>query len=884
MVRRDGILVGMVLPRFVMPALGLLAAPLAAQAPGDAALGLANRWFTAGGSASRSGATATEALGERPEFAWEYQPPGRLVGEPLVWDDVIVVEIELPKNRRRLQVLALSDGQPIVHRDFRGKQAKRMLLPALWHNEVVLRVGDKLKRFRFGTGGVSEQRASQAMPGLGGPLRVGDEVYVIVGGAIERLDVGRLERRWRSGSTGFVGHIAVAGDVVYGIRATRDGGEVVMLRRATGRRKGATAIPLPVAGSAPEIVLGGSNLIVRELPTIMLTDGSTADSLGYPLPLPMNAQPRLATMRSVPAAAGDIWVGACGSKQAPMLGIGRKGTDQVAVLATDKAHRHLLSQPVTLAGPLAYLGGTAVDLETFEVRWRIEAPAGARAIPARDALLFGTATSIVAFRRRGAEAGAVRRAREIGWDAAIAAASEAQLRGIVADAMLGLELSLVDELLDRCRALGVDEKWVAAQAKARFSKRRLQPKRDAVRLAALQRRAAAVDAAALASLWGQLAAAGDAAAARLHGLRYVLGRDAAHAGAIAAVRELVPAALRPPGEFQAREWLGFLEHTRTIPVGFLPVPKEAEIGTAQPDQLKLLEYRAGWRQDLLAVTSPRLCVYTPVAAPGSLARCLSLGELVCDTLEGMFAAYPALRQDPRRMRIQLFPNAAEYKRYSPGGGHLAWTAGHYSPLEELSRMFLPDDEQAFARVMPVFVHELTHQWLEDRCPAIAANKIARRRQDLPAYWIVEGFASFVEEFAFDLELRTHRTDNQRDENLDILAHTRKLLPWETLLRASAVDFHRISPVPRYRVLLGYRLGVERQLSPRNLFYAQAGALCHWLWHTADGKHRRVLIEFVRAYYQGESDQLDLAQILGMTPAAIGKAVQDHALARKPKGG
>ncbi len=83
----------------VLVALGL-SVVAAAQTPERSPVGLKNRWYAEGGSASRSGAVATTPLVEAPERAWQFDAPGVIVGEPLVWDNVVVLECELPKGKR----------------------------------------------------------------------------------------------------------------------------------------------------------------------------------------------------------------------------------------------------------------------------------------------------------------------------------------------------------------------------------------------------------------------------------------------------------------------------------------------------------------------------------------------------------------------------------------------------------------------------------------------------------------------------------------------------------------------------------------------------------------------------------------------------------------
>jgi hypothetical protein len=108
---------------------------------------------------------------------------------------------------------------------------------------------------------------------------------------------------------------------------------------------------------------------------------------------------------------------------------------------------------------------------------------------------------------------------------------------------------------------------------------------------------------------------------------------------------------------------------------------ETDLGRQTADQNKLLELRQRWREDLIALQSERMLVYTPVTAPGSVARCLWLGERVCAELERPFAPFPRVREPTNRMRLLLYESQREYLRESRkalkgGAGHLAWTDGH----------------------------------------------------------------------------------------------------------------------------------------------------------------------------------------------------------------
>ncbi|MCR9248018.1 MAG: PQQ-like beta-propeller repeat protein [bacterium] len=837
---------------------------------------LENRWYVAGGGASRSGAVATRPLLERPESAWQVDLEGDLVGEPLVWDDRVILECELPTRKRRLVVLDLVDGREVARRDFARAVARSALAPTLWHRDLIARIGNKYRRYRLGVTSLTEQRASEKLVDPGPPLRVGGELFVIANGHVECRAAQTFRVLWRSKATGFRGQVARTESALFAVRVKKDHGELVELDVATGERRRRVTIATTALGRSPMLAVSEHSVVLHGLANIPLVDGSSIDSLRYDLPLVGGRAPAvMARMRGKPALTAERWLAACGTSRQPMLGLGERGAEQFHVLATESSHPELLPAPVTIAGQIAYLSGVAIDLQTFDVRWRLAVPEGARAIPARDHLLFAKGRTLQAYRRAGVTAGGAADEKVRAWVTAFDAAQQRELQALVAEALAGYELVVADELLSRCRAVGVEEAWVQDRERERRAKARARRRSEPARAAALRRRAGELREVAVSTIWRALAVASKPPADRLLALRFVHGLAPDHPPLATAVRALVPEPLRPRGldEFDVDEWLAFLESTRAIAIEFVDPPTLDDARRPTAEQRELLGLMQDWRADLVGVRSDRLLVYTPVDAPGGLARCLALGEQVCDTLDAMFEDRRRVRKQRRRMRILLYPSAESYRRHSSGGGHLAWTAGHYSASERLSRMYLPDDEHAFARVMPVFVHELTHQWLQERCPAISSLRAARRDPRLPGYWLVEGFASFVEQFVFDVQGGTHRTDDPRNSNLDILAHAEPamLVDWSRVLRGSAIDFQRLDVTPRLQVGLGHRLGVRRALSSRNLFYAQAGALCHWLWHANDGEHRAVLLDLLVAHYQNDRKGVDLSKAIGRPAGDIGTA-------------
>src|SRR5262249_43939010 len=111
------------------------AAPAHTPAPSEGERCARGRWYTDGGCASRSGCSDEPPLAHRPEQLWRIDVGGAIVGDPLVWDSRVVLQVAAPK-RRTLQVRSLHDGALIAQR---GSDGTGDLAPALWHAEVIVR-------------------------------------------------------------------------------------------------------------------------------------------------------------------------------------------------------------------------------------------------------------------------------------------------------------------------------------------------------------------------------------------------------------------------------------------------------------------------------------------------------------------------------------------------------------------------------------------------------------------------------------------------------------------------------------------------------------------------------------------------------------------------
>ena len=251
-------------------------------------------------------------------------------------------------------------------------------------------------------------------------------------------------------------------------------------------------------------------------------------------------------------------------------------------------------------------------------------------------------------------------------------------------------------------------------------------------------------------------------------------------------------------------------------------------------------------------------------------RCLQLGELVCETLESLFGGRSRPSREPLTLFLyetrEVYLEQSRRGRSAPEAAR-GWTAGHYSPAENLSRMFVPSDDEDYARLLGVYVHELTHHWLATRAPFPASRSASA---DRPGYWIAEGFATLVEEFRFDPASSSWSFDNPRAESLDLMDNLRPedLIPWERFFSLSWSEFGELDAEQSIPVTLNWRLGAHGRVSRVRVFYAQAGAVCRYLLLGEGGRFREGLLRTIERWERGEPDE-GIQRTFGISPAELG---------------
>jgi hypothetical protein len=403
---------------------------------------------------------------------------------------------------------------------------------------------------------------------------------------------------------------------------------------------------------------------------------------------------------------------------------------------------------------------------------------------------------------------------------------------------------------------------------------------DPAKIADAERRRAALVAADADVAWTAFRTLPDAMplASRLDVLRAALATDPLLPAAVEWLRARLPAGLVPADTVDTQDWVDVIEaasHTT------LSVVAPTEGKPASPDQTWLAAGRAKWRPDVVALRSERLLLLTPVVAPGRIAHALALGELVCSTLDGMFDLTPDALRSADPLVVLLYETKEEYLRMSAGrGGHadaawLATTLGHYSPADGLSRLYVPSGDADFESTLSTLAHELTHHWVDRRLP-LPAGAQRGYGVDTPGYFLEEGFAVLVEEFVYDLRRRQVTTLDPRANSLDIVATASPGIQWRALLDMTQAEFRRIPETPTQEVPLRWTLGKRRKLTPTNLFYAQAGAVCHYLWDADGGAHREKLKAWVRDLHTAKTKRDDAERRVGRAALSFGELVREWA--------
>ncbi len=364
------------------------------------------------------------------------------------------------------------------------------------------------------------------------------------------------------------------------------------------------------------------------------------------------------------------------------------------------------------------------------------------------------------------------------------------------------------------------------------------------------------------------------------------------------VREMFPAGVTPEGGFLPLEWLDLGVAVDRLGVRLVFDP-EAKTPGLIPAERKLGTYRHSkvWgRADLIGFRSDHLFLVTPLRDARAIRDCLVRGELVCGTLDQLFRGVERRRSEDEKaaehdmMTVFLFESRDEYLRLGESlrvrgmSSRHSFTAGFYSAYDRISRFYLPERGDPYQGLRETLAHEITHQWIFERCPgftneeAIAA--ILEGRSLLPGAWIVEGFASLMEELHYDDGAGTYGLMNPKAGRLDTVANCPEggLLDWGRLFALNYAQVVQLDPhpyEPELLVPISWLEGRVRIMTETALFYAQSAVACHYLFSHEEGALREGLLRFLVAYYSGNEAGVDMEAAFGIKAEELGRRVWRH---------
>lgn len=814
-------------------------------------------------------------------------------------------------SRRALVVLDRASGRPLSSTPFAPGPD---LAPATFGGRVALRTSEeRIDLFTIGAGRPTPLRAFATGEPVSAPLLFEDELYVRVGDQLVRHDAQRREPVWTTSVAGVLrGDPSLLGEHVFALRYAEDGtAHLAAFERASGELMNEVAIGqhaegIPSADRAARIVLATDAAFVEAPHPLSTTSGQGAPwarvvsrGFGHPgaegvAPLGFACAPLSLDgawiAREDTAERGPVWL------LAEILGNRQRGI----VLADAEHHPELLgAPPASSVGDVVLLRNLAVDRVRLDVLWRAEVEPRLRPIPIDDLLLVVEGPSTLVALREPALS-TTEEEREV-------SALLAKLDHELGDGLASLafrvagagDAELAERQIDEAVELGCTS---VVLERARAALDRLPPSRGrtAPQTAALVKDEAALRQRLIARVLDEASLASSARRTRLF-VAAALARDPADPRVIESVAALVPSAARAGGaidEASAASWLDYLAACERAPIRVHSRDPSARVSSqdalariSSRDALAqggdaiervLAREQARWREDLVAFSSADLLVVTPPGRPGVVARALAIGALVERVLEEITAPLgpPFAAQEP--MTMLLYETQEEYLAESQEGGEKpelarGWTSGHYSPGENLSRMFLPADDADARRLLGVYAHELTHHWLTTRAPFAERISLDEAR---PGHWLVEGFATFIEELALDPARGTWRVENPRAWSLDLVASSpaSDRLAWPEVFAASHGDFTRFGIDATREIALAWRLGAYSRESDVRVFYGQAAATCHWMYAAENGAHRRALLELLRAAYVEGGANASIERALGLASEEIGRAVVEHARA------
>lgn len=839
-------------------------------------------------TANGAGASAELApLADEPVESWSFGPL-TFEAAPESWNRYVLATGREATGRRALVVLDAASGRMLSRTLFTARAP--LALSAAGERVAVRTAPNRVDLLRLRGERLFQERAFVHADSISAPSLAADELTLREGYELVRYDLDEKEPTWRARMPGpFRGSPALRGAHVFAVWYQNDTAHLAWLEGESGRLLGDVVLgqhrhePRAEDFDALEIVANERVVFVGLRPGLAASGGKELAWARVPfenarLGTPVTLHPLLAA----PLETSTGWVAPERTRDGDTRwilveqGAGHDQPERFVELAAPEHHAWLCasSTPAGRAGDVLYLGPCAVDARTLRVLWRRERSPAFRPVPVPGGLLVVEGDRL---RCLGSEllprasVQAEERAR------ALVARAERdlgeQLAQVALQALRSGDGRRAAELTQEAEALGAAGRTLAllrGEAERAGAESPAAPVKSRSATLVTQEREARANL--LETLVDGARGSSDASVRHVL-LRELFLRAPGHARGLELLRELLPEGAEPAPQ-DALAWCEFLALSAAHPIEL--VGPAAPGARSTREQTWLATQRESWRPDVVGYQSERLLVLTAGAAPDAVARTVRAGELVCDVLESVFRGTAG---EAQRLELLLYPTRAEYLAHSGSelGGLevvLGLTSGHFDVTAQVSRLFLPSEDENSARLLCTSTHELTHHWLATR----SAFGPPRSMPSAAGFWIVEAIASWAEELRLDPERGTWTSAPERAASLDTLVNAgpKDLFPWRTFLALSFDDYCKLETRPTCTLNLDWQLGMQAPRSPMQLFYAQGAALAHYLYDSDGGKRRTLLLRAVESYYRGAP--LDVAAELRVTPEELGQRVS--AWARK----
>lgn len=335
------------------------------------------------------------------------------------------------------------------------------------------------------------------------------------------------------------------------------------------------------------------------------------------------------------------------------------------------------------------------------------------------------------------------------------------------------------------------------------------------------------------------------------------------------------------------QWLAWSESLLASEGEFMP--REAAIWKSFRGKI--------WESGTIVLRSRNLVLVSREQDREIVSGVLRDGELAIRALELLLNDNPQGRRadrDSGRLQVRLHKNREDYlnENGEEGKEKLSWTAGYYSPGENVSRFYVPEENAVLSgmreqQLFSVVAHELTHHYLDQVWSPMPGMQ-ARSSADAPGFWVIEGIARFVEDQVLEFERHGPGFDDPTVESLDaagVLAGLGELFPAAKILDMDNKGFQALTKIEEGVDIKLRNTLVARRYTPTAVFYDQAGALSYFFIHGQGTEGRTRFIDYMRRAYTAKQRKEAWKQLGFDEPEALQKSFEEFlksAATKKPR--